>query len=220
MSQLRRLHTIPLLLITMLPFVLLAVTLLQKFHSNSQIVDDVVTLTQTRQQSTNFSIPPKIQILKSSIKNEPHFGKTRTIRYPKIKVYKGELPSANNKCSYKGKVFGIGQMKTGTTSLNAALKMLGYPCFRGSCKHVGMWNYLPDATLGWKPQSEIIDDILNIPALYTNFEEVSRKAHNFGDSPWLFMFPVFDIWVWKCATFFWMDENLKKIARGRIVSKE
>ena len=51
-------------------------------------------------------------------------------------------------CQHRGKVFGIGMFKTGTSSLTDALNILGYPCAFGSsttsCKHSPLWNYYYD----------------------------------------------------------------------------
>ncbi len=58
------------------------------------------------------------------------------------------LPS-NEQCGHKGKVFSVGIMKTGTTSMNAALSALGYKCHGDSCIHVGNWDFLKDAIHLW-----------------------------------------------------------------------
>ena len=49
--------------------------------------------------------------------------------------------SLNNiNCKYKGKIFGIGMYKTGTTSLKEGLQILGYQCKNPCCKFQRLQN--------------------------------------------------------------------------------
>lgn len=90
------------------------------------------------------------------------------------KLDESKLPK-NKKCNHQGKVFAIGLMKTGTTSIVKALNRLGYPCWSDSCLHVGNWKYpnLPDAVLLWQPQEIIINSIFNISDARKKYIDVS-----------------------------------------------
>ena len=108
-----------------------------------------------------------------------------------IKYNDQTLPQ-NAKCKHTGKVFAVGIMKTGTTSMSAALKTLGYSCYGDSCIHVGNWDYLIDVVHLWQPQEVINLSILKIKELWKRYLKDSFNGLNFGDSPWCFMYPIFD----------------------------
>ena len=100
------------------------------------------------------------------------------------------------KCSYKGRVFGIGFFKTGTSSLNIGLEKLGYTSLRFRNFLSSGYNTL---NLWLSSQSEYIYpfDILTIlmhPQLLYLIQYHSYIATNFGDSPWLYLYKLFDIW--------------------------
>ena len=98
----------------------------------------------------------------------------------------------NIKCEHEGKVFAVGTMKTGTTSMNLALRNLGYKCLGDSCIHVGNWDFLIDGVFLWQPFEVINLVLLKIPTLWERYANNSFHALNFGDSPWCFMYPIFD----------------------------
>ncbi|ETO32953.1 hypothetical protein RFI_04154 [Reticulomyxa filosa] len=100
----------------------------------------------------------------------------------------------NGLCKHQGKVFIIGLMKTGTTSVAKALDILGYKCSKKSCIHLGLWKYVSDTTMVWKSINDIIMDIFQHPQLLQSFRKDTFGALAFGDSPWCFLFPIFDQW--------------------------
>ncbi|ETO13407.1 tetratricopeptide TPR_2 [Reticulomyxa filosa] len=137
----------------------------------------------------------------------------------------------NPHCKHQGKVFGIGLMKTGTTSLVRALQYLDYFCGDNSCRHTGLWEYVHDASMVWKSINDIYNvqvgevihfypctlfcictflslrrvlslhifyscTILLLRFILAHFVAViaKKKKKKKGDSPWCFLFPVFDQW--------------------------
>ncbi|ETO36168.1 NAD dependent epimerase/dehydratase [Reticulomyxa filosa] len=104
------------------------------------------------------------------------------------------LPQGNRQCKHQGKVFGIGLMKTGTTTLVKALELMGYGCYRDSCLHLGLWKYVQDASMVWKSINDITMDIFQHDELIGKFRNTSLRAQAFGDSPWCFLFVIFDKW--------------------------
>eukprot|EP01084_Bolivina_argentea_P264527 448108_1 len=112
---------------------------------------------------------------------------------PNSGYFSSEPLPKNENCQHQGKVFSLGIMKTGTTSMNAALKSLGYKCHGDSCIHVGNWDYLIDGVFLWQPEEVINLSLLKIPKLWERYISDSFSGLNFGDSPWCFMYPIFDI---------------------------
>ena len=102
-------------------------------------------------------------------------------------------PPQNNKCSHKGRVFALGIMKTGTTSMTAALNHLGYHCTHDSCIHLGNWFHFIDTVHLWQPFEIIVLSILNMTDLLNEtYLKETQQALAFGDSPWCFLYPVWD----------------------------
>ena len=98
----------------------------------------------------------------------------------------------NDKCSHQGRVFVIGIMKTGTTSMTGALAQLGYRCTHNSCIHLGNWFHFIDSVHLFQPLEVMILSILNMTDLFNDYLKETRSALAYGDSPWCFLYPVWD----------------------------
>ena len=131
------------------------------------------------------------------------------IPYPHIPRFKSRgkqwihpnNPKADH-CKYKGKVFVIGMMKTGTNTLRQALSQLGYLTHwkpmprlnRNTCTWMfqALWDYYANFNY---PNFVGADDISWLfwnEKLYEHLLSMSDQSYNFGDSPWLFMYQIFD----------------------------
>ena len=129
--------------------------------------------------------------------------------YPHIPTFKSRgnkwihpnNPKAD-KCGYKGKVFVIGMMKTGTNTLRQALSQLGYltkwkpmpGLNRNTCTWMfqALWDWYSNFNY---PNFVGADDISWLfwnEKLYEHLLSMSDESFNFGDSPWLFMYQIFD----------------------------
>eukprot|EP01084_Bolivina_argentea_P264523 448103_1 len=98
----------------------------------------------------------------------------------------------NKRCVHKKRVFVLGIMKTGTTSMTNALSHLGYHCTHNSCIHLGNWFHFIDTVHLWQPFEVITLSILNMTDLLREYITTSNAALAFGDSPWCFLYPIFD----------------------------
>ena len=99
-------------------------------------------------------------------------------------------------CDYKGKVFGIGFFKTGTSSVNGLIQQLGYQGLRYH-RFISAGYNMPHIWLSPKLEYIYPFDILMIlmhPQLLYLIQLHSYIARNFGDSPSLFLYKIFDIW--------------------------
>ena len=101
----------------------------------------------------------------------------------------------NDRCDHKGRVFVLGIMKTGTTSMTKALASLGYKCSSDSCIHLGNWWHFVDTTHLWQPLEVIVLSMLNMTDLLEDqYLRETQRALAFGDSPWCFLYPLWDRW--------------------------
>eukprot|EP01083_Nonionella_stella_P133102 404669_1 len=109
------------------------------------------------------------------------------------------LPT-NARCKHKGKVFVIGVCKTGTKTLKAMLRRLGYRCNRNTTEMERACQYLPLSK--WYKDVELIngvgvDDIswlFHSKRLYDLIALSTYRTLQSGDLPWAFLYPVFDKW--------------------------
>ena len=109
----------------------------------------------------------------------------------------------NNKklrqCGYKGKVFGIGMFKTGTTSLNLALSFLGYKDNAKTSIYKWLKQYPCNYGHWYLILRHYFDLILSL--ISVNDGEIlldtlrrSQISYNFGDFPMLYFWPFHDMW--------------------------
>eukprot|EP01083_Nonionella_stella_P234163 824420_1 len=102
-------------------------------------------------------------------------------------------------CKYKGKVFGIGMFKTGTTSLSLALSFLGYIDNTRSSQYQQLKEY-PCNYGHWylilRQYYDLMNSLINIndKAILNDVIKRSKTSYNFGDFPMLYFWRLFDVW--------------------------
>eukprot|EP01083_Nonionella_stella_P026660 73446_1 len=114
--------------------------------------------------------------------------------------------ATNPQCKHQGRIFNIGIQKTGTSSMMEALKQFGYSCSSLHTSRVGstcQYHELSTAyphKIGyplshWRAFSA--DDISWAFVNRSYFQSVylsSSVSQIFGDSPWAFLYPLWDKW--------------------------
>ena len=106
---------------------------------------------------------------------------------------------SDSKCSYNGRVFGIGMYKTGTTSLSLALSYLGYV----DNYETSIYKWLKQFSciyshwfLILRHYYDFMNSVVNINdhQILSDVLLKSQRSFNFGDVPMLFFWPFFDRW--------------------------
>eukprot|EP01083_Nonionella_stella_P156902 508640_1 len=141
-------------------------------------------------------------------------------------------------CRYKGKVFVLGMMKTGTSTLRQALSQLGYltkwkpmpGMNRNTCSwmYQALWDYYSNFNYPNFVASDDISWLFWNEKLFEHLLSMSDESFNFGDSPWLFMYTVFDalypkskfILTVRNSTYDLVNSDVKMEMRHRYKNKE
>eukprot|EP01084_Bolivina_argentea_P104144 186510_1 len=107
-----------------------------------------------------------------------------------------DINPEQTRCKHKGKVFGIGINKSGTTSVNEALTLLGYShnktftTWYGKPKAFGQKYNAP--FLYFRPFYDVLNVFFMNKALMDKIYSKSYVSYNFGDSPSCFLWQVYD----------------------------
>ena len=131
-------------------------------------------------------------------------------------VYQNHEQLKKHNCQFTGKVFGVGMMKTGTTSLTDALLDLGYatPLPTGKYAQYSRWFPPPfnQRFLYFRHYYDLMFHLfysnINISenGIDDNYDYVLRRdvlnsieystmrSFNFGDGPWLYYYPLYTTW--------------------------
>ena len=99
------------------------------------------------------------------------------------------------KCKFKGKVFCLGNPKTGTTTMKEILLKLRYQCGKTplhTCGYNALHHYIYDIHLPLYVATDDISWVIHSKSFYRNFLYSIKSSAIFADGPWFFLYPYYD----------------------------
>eukprot|EP01083_Nonionella_stella_P021342 59214_1 len=125
-----------------------------------------------------------------------HIPKQNELSLPTIRSHEIHRSFNPHKCGFDGKVFVLGASKTCTTTMSDILStFLGYPCTRhpmNTCAYYGLQPYYLKASLPLYVAPDDISWLFHSQLLYNDFIESLKKSRSFSDSPWTYLYPLYD----------------------------